>query len=92
MVLSYGGPYFEITCLFKKLKKERVCVSLARVLSVVLSFKNDFQIGREFGYYEGMVIICPLALFGGCEIGRNAEFLLPLINNKRPPKIEPWWP
>ncbi|MDH3809676.1 MAG: hypothetical protein OES29_13745, partial [Desulfuromonadales bacterium] len=40
----------------------------------------------------GECIIYPPALFGECEFVRDAKFLPTLINNKRPPRIEPWWP
>jgi hypothetical protein len=34
------------------------------------------------------VLINPTALLGAYEIDKIAKFLLPLINNKRPPEVD----
>jgi hypothetical protein len=48
----------------------------------------DFAAQRVAIDGRSRVLINPTTLFEGCAIGRNAKFLLPLINNKWPPKVD----
>jgi hypothetical protein len=52
--------------------------TVSLLLLNLLSFNDEFQTGKKFGFCERIIIVYPLALFGNDQIGCNAKFLLTL--------------